>query len=78
MVWAPATGRLPQATLLAESVDGEIYALLMVLPPDPQASDYRIARETIFVIDTSGSMAGPSLEQAKLALLIALDQLAAG
>src|SRR5262249_15031651 len=43
--------------------------------PDPQTAAYRIPRETIFVVDTSGSMAGQSLEQAKLALLIALDQL---
>jgi Ca-activated chloride channel family protein len=34
-------------------------------------------RETIFVIDTSGSMAGTSIEQAKAALLLALERLAA-
>ena len=75
LAWAPATGPMPGATLLAEESGGEIYALLMVLPPDPQIAAYRIPREMLFVVDTSGSMAGPSLEQAKLALLIALDQL---
>jgi Ca-activated chloride channel family protein len=78
LVWAPAAGALPQATLLAEQIGDEIYALLTVIPPDAKAAAYRIARETVFVIDTSGSMAGQSIEQAKLALLIALDRLDAG
>jgi len=77
LIWAPATGRAPVATLLAEAGGDELYALLMVMPPDPQAVDYHIAREMVFIIDTSGSMEGPSLEQAKMALLIALDQLRA-
>lgn len=75
LIWAPATGRAPVATLLAETGGDQLYALLMVMPPDPHAVDYRIAREMVFIIDTSGSMEGPSLEQAKMALLIALDQL---
>src|SRR6185369_6520073 len=78
LVWAPARGALPQATLLAESSDDATYALLSVLPPDLQAAAYRIPRETVFIIDTSGSMAGQSIEQAKMALLIALDKLEAG
>jgi Ca-activated chloride channel family protein len=75
LVWTPALGATPEATLLAEQHDDEIYALLTVLPPDLHAPSGRMARETIFVVDTSGSMAGDSIEQAKLALLIALDQL---
>jgi Ca-activated chloride channel family protein len=75
LLWAPANGHLPGATLLAEQGGDATYALLMVMPPDPLATDYRIPRETIFIIDTSGSMAGQSIEQAKLAMLIGLDQL---
>jgi Ca-activated chloride channel family protein len=42
----------------------------MVLPPDaPEASAAHLPRETVFVIDTSGSMEGTSLDQAKQALL---------
>jgi Ca-activated chloride channel family protein len=78
LVWAPAAGALPQATLLAEQIGADVYALLTVVPPDAKTAAYRIARETVFVIDTSGSMAGQSIEQAKLALLIALDRLDAG
>lgn len=77
LLWTPALGAMPQATLLAEEGGGDVYALLTVLPPDEHAAGARIPRETVFIVDTSGSMAGQSIEQAKMALLIALDQLAA-
>src|SRR5262249_13113939 len=75
--WAPATGRAPAATLLAESSGERLYALLMVMPPASTDAEYHIPREMIFIINTSGSMEGPSIAQAKMALLIALDQLQA-
>jgi len=49
----------------------------MVLPPLTIDED-RVARDVVFVIDTSGSMGGASIRQAKLALLLALDQLQHG
>ncbi|HSK81560.1 MAG TPA: marine proteobacterial sortase target protein, partial [Thermoanaerobaculia bacterium] len=74
--WSPAVGREPRAVFYSEEVDGEHYGLLMVMPPDaPEAIGARIAREAIFVIDTSGSMNGESMEQARKALLLALDRL---
>lgn len=77
--WAPAVGREPRAVYFTEEVDGERYALLMVLPPDaPEAVAARLPRETVFVIDTSGSMSGTSLEQAKQALLLGLGRLGPG
>jgi Ca-activated chloride channel family protein len=77
--WTPAVGREPRAVYFTEEVDGERYSLLMVLPPDaPGAGAARLPRETVFVIDTSGSMEGTSLEQAKQALLLGLDRLAPG
>ena len=49
----------------------------MVMPPsDPDAEVKRLPRETIFVIDTSGSMDGTSIRQAKEALSLALRRLA--
>ena len=47
-----------------------------VLPPDLGDDSVRaLPTQTVFVIDVSGSMEGPSLAQAKAALLAALDRL---
>ena len=78
LVWAPAVGAEPDAALFTErSDDGrDVYALLMVVPPDPEAEGVvTLPRETVFVVDTSGSMAGASIEQAKAAVITALDRL---
>lgn len=77
---APAT---PRASLFAEEIDDETYLAVTLVPPrltneetDAGApAEYEIARELILIVDTSGSMHGPSLEQAKRALLLALDRL---
>jgi Ca-activated chloride channel family protein len=74
--WKPAVGREPRAVYYSEEVDGERYALLMVMPPDaPEAAASRLPRETILIIDTSGSMSGASIQQAREALLFALGKL---
>lgn len=75
LAWAPALNQAPQASVLSEHYGDATYVMLMVVPPAPQAPMRRLSRDTIFVIDTSGSMHGASLEQAKLALLMALDRL---
>jgi Ca-activated chloride channel homolog len=76
LAWAPAVGHAPQAALFTEEREDGIYALLLVLPPDQDDPDRPVPpREVIFVLDTSGSMAGPSLQQAKLAVQLALDRL---
>lgn len=67
--WAPAPSNAPQSALFEEQFRGERYALLMLLPPDPGLDPSgRLARETTFIIDTSGSMSGTSIEQARVAL----------
>ena len=73
--WAPDVGAAPRAALFNESVDGDNYVLLMLMPPSDGQKTARLPRETIFVIDTSGSMNGTSIEQARGALLLALDRL---
>jgi Ca-activated chloride channel family protein len=77
LTWAPRGSEAPQIAWFTEERQGRHYGLLMVLPPaaDPGA---RLAREVVFVLDTSGSMAGASIRQAKSALEMALARLAPG
>jgi Ca-activated chloride channel family protein len=78
-LWRPVTSSVPRAMTFGETIAGDGYYLLMVVPPD--AADRHAAgvpRDTIFIIDTSGSMHGVSLAQAKQALLRALDGLDPG
>jgi Ca-activated chloride channel family protein len=75
LVWEPVAGTVPTAALLSESTSHGAFGLVMILPPTETPALRRIRREAIFVIDTSGSMAGASLEQAKAALALALSRL---
>ena len=79
LVWVPNPGSAPQAALFTEPGNGQHYALMMLMPPQASAlGKNRLSRETVFIIDTSGSMQGESLKQAKQALLLALDRLQTG
>ena len=71
--WAPVLGASPGAALLTETVDGETYAMVMLVPDSQLAEP--LARELILVIDTSGSMQGESIRQARAALDLALGNL---
>jgi Ca-activated chloride channel family protein len=74
--WRSEIGNDPVAALFHEEWGGDHYALLMVVPPRPEAIDrVRPSREAIFVIDTSGSMDGESIVQARNALDQALSRL---
>jgi Ca-activated chloride channel family protein len=75
LVWSPRVAGAPQAAWFTEHKHGKYYGLLMVLPPAAD-SRVRLPREVIFVLDTSGSMAGASIRQAKEALELALARLA--
>ncbi len=80
LTWRPKPGLAPRAGLFKQSWNGQSYALLMVVPPVGGAfagepSTARPPREVVFVIDTSGSMSGASMEQARAALHMALNRL---
>lgn len=78
LTWkAAARQPTPTATVYTEQQGGNSYAYLMVSPPTSGQSANPIPRETIFVIDTSGSMAGTSIEQARAAVQLALTKLTA-
>jgi Ca-activated chloride channel family protein len=74
--WTPAASHAPQAALFTEQKGDKRYALLMVMPPAKEVAAARLPREVIFVIDTSGSMSGSSIAQAKEALELAVSRLA--
>ena len=74
--WTPTAGAAPAATLLTEEIGGETYALLMVMPPREAAGKrFDQPRDIVYIIDTSGSMGGASIREAKAALDLALARL---
>ena len=79
LVWTPDVGAAPGAALFTETKGGKTYALLMALPPTAQdVLTTRAPREITYIIDTSGSMEGVSMTQAREALGVALDRLQPG
>ena len=74
--WRPAPGAEPRAALFREAHAGHEYVLMMLLPPEQERAMGRVPpREVIFVVDTSGSMAGASMDQARAAVDLALGRL---
>ena len=72
--WSPRLGEAPASALLTEQHGGHTYALMMLLPREELAKP--LPRELVLVIDTSGSMLGESMEQARAAIDVALTSLA--
>jgi Ca-activated chloride channel family protein len=77
LVWSPLGMPSVQAAAFAERAEDATYALVVLTPPETVATRGP-AREMLFVIDTSGSMEGPSMRQAKAALLLGIERLAPG
>jgi Ca-activated chloride channel family protein len=78
LLWRPVPSSAPRAMTFVETVGGKPHYLLMVMPPDQdEAPAATMPRETIFIIDTSGSMHGVSIQQAKRAVQLALKGLQA-
>ena len=73
--WTPVESAEPSAAFFSEQHGDEHYGLLMLMPPQDLHTP-RYSREVVFVIDTSGSMAGTSIEAARRALQAGIDGLA--
>lgn len=82
--WRPRSSAMPRAALFTERsgllTEGDdeksgSYLQLLLLPPDTPGEVRRLPREVVYVIDTSGSMGGNSIRQAKESLLLALSRL---
>lgn len=72
--WRPVLKPDTQAAVFTEQFEGQWHALVMLTPPRlAQASTP--AREVIFVIDTSGSMGGSPMQQARAALQLGVSRL---
>jgi Ca-activated chloride channel family protein len=78
LAWTPAPGPEPRAAWFTEKRGEKTYGLLMLMPPEASGETRRVPREAVYVIDTSGSMSGTSIAQAKEALLLAIDGLSPG
>ncbi len=72
--WTADFSSIPESTLMTYDDGDAIYALLMLAPPLAEAISPQ-PREVVFVVDTSGSMEGISLTQAKAALRLGLGYL---
>ena len=70
--WTPEFGTVPESTLSTFDDGDSVYALLMLAPPLLEAISPQ-PREVVFIIDTSGSMAGISMTQARAALRLGLQ-----
>ena len=76
LTWTPRPGTMPRGALFMEERAGATYALVTLFPPvGPEVETARLPREVVFVIDTSGSMQGHSIQQARQALALAIDRL---
>jgi len=74
--WSLEAGTSAKPVLFQEQLEGERYLLGFLLPPTEEAQTAVVPpRDVTFVMDISGSMAGSSIRQAKIALLRALDLL---
>jgi Ca-activated chloride channel family protein len=74
--WEPVPSRAPRSAVFTDTVDGESFAMLMLVPPTLPVAP--LPRELILVIDNSGSMSGASMTQAIEAADRALSRLRPG
>ena len=75
LVWIPKQDTAPKAALFSETIGTERFIMAMVIPPSLEDAPPPPPRDIVFVLDRSGSMDGPSIDQARKALVFALNRL---
>lgn len=77
LTWEATPNKAPQKTVFQETLGEDTFLMTMVSPPKVEGFETLDAhnRQSIFVIDTSGSMGGTSIVQARRALKLGLSQL---
>jgi Ca-activated chloride channel family protein len=74
--WQLAEGHKPEAAFFSSQDDKYHYGLLMLMPEQrAHKANSHIAKDITYIIDTSGSMGGVAIKQAKKALVNAINQL---
>lgn len=80
--WRLKKSHYPRAALFSEPDQEEQeshYINMMLMPPEQLFSqEQRLNKETVLVLDTSGSMHGISIQQAKQAVIKLLNQMSSG
>lgn len=77
LVWMPDQSQPIHSAVFQQHLGGLDHVLLMMVPPEEFSSD-QTPREQILIIDTSGSMKGESIDQARQSLIFALERLRSG
>ncbi len=72
--WQPELGSKPSSAHFMQLVNDSEYGMIIIYPPLPDEQTI-LDREVIYVLDTSGSMSGAAILQAKQALAYAIDDL---
>lgn len=76
LTWKAAPLDQPYAAVFAEEHDGEVHHVAVLTPPSVRSIEKKSQpRKVVFVQDTSGSMSGESIEQARAGLIAALERL---
>ena len=75
LVWKPKADIIPKGMFFVETDKDWQHGLLMVTPPLDKRLYEKRHRDITYIIDTSGSMGGGSISQAKKALRQALTRL---
>ncbi len=73
--WTAVTGSEPVVLAFTETWQDAAYLQLLLMPPPALEARERLPRELVLVVDTSGSMAGMSIVQARESALMALERL---
>ncbi len=73
--WTPQDVGQAQSAVYRERIGSVDYVMLMLVPPHQFRADHT-PREVTLIVDTSGSMRGAAIEQARAALQVALAALA--
>ncbi|CAN5526550.1 hypothetical protein BH09MYX1_BH09MYX1_44690 [soil metagenome] len=71
----PVAALAPTLEALAETVNGKAHALFTIVPPHREAKTAAVARDLVVLLDTSGSMNGAPLDQARRLTMALVDGL---